>query len=183
MTDEATDIDGVDCVVGLGECAALGVGRCEDGVAQCDGDAGEPAEERCNLLDDDCDGRTDEETVESATPCFVGVGECEARDLFDCVDGEAICPIEPGEPVAEICDRLDNDCDGVGDEDFGEQVCGVGRCQHVLVECLPEAGEVVCNPLEGAIPEECNGVDDDCDGTTDEDSADLRNPCRVGRGD
>jgi Putative metal-binding motif len=66
----------------------------------------------------------------------------------------------------EICDALDNDCDGEVDEDFGLETCGTGACVRTVATCT-NAMEQHCVP---GIPvsELCNGVDDDCDGELDE---------------
>mgnify|MGYP001197286549 CR=1 FL=1 len=77
------------------------------------------------------------------------------------------------EAQESTCDGQDNDCDGLTDEMLKDPArrlaCQpVGICAAVL-QCDPEqTGEVVCL-LQGAQEAEtCNGLDDDCDGITDE---------------
>ena len=89
-----------------------------------------------------------------------GVRACEPTGLTDC---------DAPEPATETCDALDNDCDGQTDEDltFGdacETTNAFGTCAGVTA-C--QAGAVVC---AGPVPakEECNALDDNCDGQTDE---------------
>ena len=94
------------------------------------------------------------------------------------------CDDEPDESgICELCgDGLDNDCDAETDEGFDliHQPCtvGTGICRVTgRYECDPDNRTTVrCDQVPGT-PEDhetCNGVDDDCDGETDEDQ-DLEN--------
>jgi len=47
--------------------------------------------------------------------CSEGIGECRAEGTTQC-DAADRCSAVPGEPSVEICDGLDNDCDGSIDE-------------------------------------------------------------------
>lgn len=67
----------------------------------------------------------------------------------------------------EICNGLDDDGDGMVDEDLAELACGVGACATTVVACVGGVPNQ-CFPT-AAHDEQCNGLDDDCDGSTDED--------------
>jgi putative metal-binding protein/thrombospondin type 3 repeat protein len=73
--------------------------------------------------------------------------------------------IHPGAP--EVCNRVDDDCNGSVDEGLGSTTCGVGACGRTVDNCV---GGVLQTCTPGTpTPEVCNGIDDDCDGKTDED--------------
>ena len=87
-------------------------------------------------------------------------GDCQAGAT--CIEGACVAC------GAEICDGVDNDCDGNADEDFDLQTdlnhCGAcnATCDGVCTAGACEGPD--CVPAD----ETCNGADDDCDGNTDE---------------
>jgi len=83
-------------------------------------------------------------------------------------------------PVAETCDGFDNDCDGEVDNDNpgGGQPCTTplaGACRLGERRCLN--GDYQCVSVAVPSQEECNGVDDNCDGSIDEGVSNLCGTC------
>ncbi len=89
----------------------------------------------------------------------------------------------------EACDGQDNDCDGTIDEDLirecytgSESTLDVGVCQGGSQTCSAGSwgscvGEVV------PVTELCDGLDNNCDGSTDEGWPELGQECNVGKGE
>lgn len=123
-----------------------------------------PAPEVCDGIDNDCDESTDEGLGQ--TTC--GVGVCQ-RTVNSCVAGEPHQCV-PGVGSSETCNNLDDDCDGAVDEGIPSTPtsCGTGACQaNGTSSCVNGVFVNSCTPGPSS-PETCNGVDDDCDGSTDE---------------
>ena len=98
----------------------------------------------------------------------------------DCDDGDA--SVHPG--VSDVCDGIDNDCDTLVDEDYVDTAtsCGTGACGAAgALECLGGTLVDSCEPGTPAGHDAlCNGEDDDCDGSVDEDYVDSATACGVG---
>ena len=165
------------------DCLEAGV--CAERAPLCGGAQGwqcgypathEPeAELTCDGLDNDCDGALDEDLVAPGALCL-GAGVCAGTaPSCDGVQGWQ-CPYGEGyEADQELaCDGLDNDCDGVSDEDLvpPEGTClTAGVCAAVAISCAGDAGWA-CDYPEAYQPGgelDCDGLDNDCDGTADED--------------
>ena len=165
-------------------CADTGVSVCQSGAwGPCI--SNQPPAEICDGLDNDCNGSVDETC--DCTPADVAA--CGPPDVGLCKPGHRICqpeglwgPCEGGlPPQVEVCDGADNDCDGEADE--APCVCAVGdllQCSTDVGECEPGWQQCLNNawsPCSGVlpVPEVCDGLDNDCDATSDEDF-----PCRCG---
>ena len=112
------------------------------------------------LIDSDCDGipDTDDNCPLISNP-----------DQMDCNNdgvGNACDLINP--TAEEVCDGIDNNCNYLVDEDLGQTTCGLGQCEHTIDNCVSGVQQT-CNPFEGATQEACDGIDNDCDGSVDED--------------
>ncbi|HSG99516.1 MAG TPA: MopE-related protein, partial [candidate division Zixibacteria bacterium] len=150
-----------------------------DGVSLCAGDCDDNnatvfpgAAEICDGLDNDCNTLVDDglafttyyadsdgdgfgDAGTSVTTCS-GPPPGYVTDNTDCDDSDA--SVNPA--ATEICDGLDNDCDGFVDEGF--DLDGDG-----WTTCAGDCNDAVASINPGA-PEICgNGIDDDCDGLTD----------------
>jgi len=145
----------------------------DDGIPPPDGGC-RPAAEACNGVDDDCDGMTDEDFPALGEMCTIGMGLCEATGAVICTPdgGGTVCGAEGAASVGELCNGLDDDCDGAVDEGFdvgGRCVAGRGACEAVGVRICDAGGGARCDAMVGEPqPELCNGLDDDCDGRVDE---------------
>ena len=120
--DEGINGVGTPCTNGVGACEVEGFLRCNpEGQVSCDATPNRRGVERCNFIDDDCDGVVDED-LRLTTPCTVGNGICVARGEFVCGDdGDVVCSAIAPAGTDESCDSIDNDCDGLVDED---RACG-----------------------------------------------------------
>jgi hypothetical protein len=179
------------CDTDAGRCVQNG---CQTDWYDCVEDDGDLCEtfchptgdEVCNGLDDDCNCAVDDGlTADPATACGVrSTAHPECKPTVRCRNGAWQCTFPDPDVCSggdcanttdDTCDGKDNDCDGIVDNLFIDQLgkpCTkeVGYCtNHGTMVCDPVTKDIVCSapdPVTG--PEQCNGLDDDCDGSIDE---------------
>jgi large repetitive protein len=166
-------------------------GDCDDFDAQINPNA----TETCDAIDNNCDGQIDEGVqplwyydadgdgygVLSATTRACSLPSGYANNPDDCDDLETT--VYPSAP--EICDYLDNDCNGQVDENvmntwyldadgdgFGNSSSYIDSCTSPSTVYIAADGD--CNDLIDTIfpgaPLGCDGTDNDCDGAIDNDA-------------
>jgi hypothetical protein len=168
--DGTTDEDLVrDCAAqcggGVQFCKNGEWGGCIDPAQVPEGTVPDVPKELCDGIDNDCNGQTDE-IFSLGGLCFKSIGVCSNSGKFVCKADKTGTECDAPAPSfsAEICDNIDNDCDGQTDE---------GLSQSCSSEC--GTGQMVCSKgIWGSCtitqynPEICDGKDNDCDGITDE---------------
>ena len=97
---------------------------------------------------------------------------------------ESGCRLAIGAAIDNTCDGIDDDNDGVFDEDYEPRptTCGVGQCAaRGQLDCI--AGSIVDSCVRGIAGDELcgSGIDEDCDGETDE-GFDVGDACSSGIG-
>ncbi len=177
------------------KCDSGGTGGCRYNLNYCDRGKWTncpkraPSTEKCNGIDDDCDGKIDEDpndpnkrmrqicytaepngckknsngTFSCTSPCRTGIQVCYMGNWGQCYNEVT--------PAKEKCDGKDNDCDGKVDEDWPvNQSCYAGNihCRERGVYRCKNDSKVYCTAKNRATTETCNGKDDDCDGRIDE---------------
>ncbi len=156
---------------------STGTQVCKNGRwSKCLGEVA-PAVEKCNNIDDDCNGKIDDNLTK---PCYSGpkgssnMGICK-KGISTCKAGHwGKCIGEVLPKKQESCNNQDDDCNGQVDEGLvrdcyngPKKTAGVGECRKGIQTCI-QGSWGLCQGEIKPVKESCNNRDDDCNGKIDD---------------
>ena len=154
-------------------------GDCDDSAAAINPD-GDDA--NCNGIDENCDGITDGDYATPETSC--GVGACAATGEAQCVVASVVDTCVPGTPSSRDAATVSM----MTATALLIMVSQPSRPAAVLEPARqraarPAQGGVLvdsCTPGTPTSDANCDGIDDDCDGTADDGYVSQSNSCGIG---
>jgi hypothetical protein len=175
-------IDESVCIDPDGDGYGVGPGCLDDDCDEGSATVNPAAAERCNGIDDDCDGVADDNVAEVGADCDTGFPGVCARGRQACLGGAPACESSVAQGD-EVCNGLDDDCDGTTDELASDARAWFpdadgdrfGVASGAIRACAAPVGYVDtegdCDDASAAVSptaaEVCDTVDNDCDGEVD----------------
>lgn len=136
------------------------------------------SKEPCYFL---ADGKVGPEGTAGRGICKEGLRVCDEGGFWGSCDGAVL-------PAAELCNKIDDDCNGRVDDGFERDgtkcFAGEGECRaEGTYSCSPDGSQSVCSATaKQPSPEVCDGRDNDCDGTIDDgDVEGTGDSCKTGQ--
>jgi alpha-tubulin suppressor-like RCC1 family protein len=163
-----------------GVCAA-GTTSCIQGAVICVQNT-QASAEKCDGLDNDCDGEPDNGNPGGTQLCSTGMWGVCSDGVTYCTGSELHC-VQKVAASSEVCDAKDNDCNGLTDDGLPTSTWyrdadadGYGTPNYSVQNCQQPPGYVAtaqdCNDLSSnikpGVPETCDGLDNNCNGQADE---------------
>ncbi len=182
LVDDGNPGAGASCSTGRPGVCAAGSTVCSGGTLACNATAS-PTAEVCDGLDNDCNGVVDDGNPGGGTSCSTGQpGVCAAGTTV-CSGGTLRCNAAAS-PTAEVCDSLDNDCDGMVDDGNpgGGTSCSTGQpgvCAAGTTVC--GGGTLSCRATTSPTTEVCDSLDNDCDGVVNDGNPGGGTSCSTGQ--
>ncbi len=106
--------------------------------------------------------------------CAGAVAACGTNGQWSaCTDGTYLAN-NPAYSPTEVCDGLDNDCNGMVDDNLAPHACALtqGVCAGSTAACGGDAGWLACTAAsygpDYSPTEICDGLDNDCNGQVDD---------------